>query len=584
MSEANRPWAFRLGQCFATALTGFLVTWFLVSLFYAWKQADLERWGQQGFQWLFWDFWGQQRPWREAALAAGLTFILALFAEGLGRMAWLAPLRLAHRFCGTGTAVVCGAVLVVLPPGLAHLKRPDAEGKPNVLLICLDTWRSDHASFLGYERPTHPGLDQLVQSGVVFENAVAQAPWTMPSVASLFTSLVPSLHGARSHQARQKQVAGRRWVRLGEEMVLLTEVFRDAGYDTAAWSRNPNITDKTGFGSGFETYKVYRGADGRTEVQVDAVNSWLQEWDEQSPFFLYMHILDPHYPYEAPAPFGGRIDKSGLDDFQLTGELVEERHLGNLPMTPEMNQKLIDTYDEELMYVDHHLTPFLEEVMKRYPNTLVVIYGDHGDEFLEHGKTPKGEPGLLGHGHSLYDELVYVPLLFWGPGVPVLRTNTQVRIFDVFPTLLELADLRSGPWTLGHLQGKSLVSVMKEEETAHRPAPIETGGDGRPPLHYRGLRIGEWKMIRREEDSQNSKPYFELYNLLEDPGELRNLADQSPELVQRLYKQLQESGWYFDSEDPSLPRGMARSGQVSKALEQELAGLGYGGGDEEDDH
>lgn len=549
------------------------------------QQWRLEQWGEQGFSWLPVDYWARQQAVKPAAMAAGvalLGFFLVEFLAAKKGKPWTGFSRIHRLWAHPVLFLLMGGAMLV-PSLKAELSRPDTKGRPNVVLVCVDTWRADHASFLGYERETHPELAALAERGVVFEQAVAQAPWTMPSVATAFTSLVPSLHGARSHQVRQKKVRGRRWVRLSENHAIVSEYFRNAGYQTAAWSRNPNIRPGTGFGSGFQSFRLYRGESGRTKEMVAAVQKWLnRERDDDLPFFLYMHIMDPHYPYEAPAPFRGRWGLAE-SELRLTGELVEERHAGRLPLTDAQVQQWLDAYDEELLSMDFSLAPFLDELMTRFPNTVVLVFGDHGDEFLEHGQTAAGEPGLLGHGHTLYDELVHVPLLLWGPRIRPARVEAQVRVLDLLPTLVELGQLPQGSWPKSHWQGSSLTPILQGLEQESRPAPMETGGDGRPPHHYRGLRTGDWKLIRREVDADNPEPYFELFHLREDPKEQVNLAAAQPERVARMFQQLRDSGWYFDSEDPRLPQGLGVKGQVSPSMQRELNQLGYGGGEEEEE-
>lgn len=542
---------------------------------YAYGQPSVQEWANQGFEWLSKDFWARQQPWKESLVGAALTFVLAGMAEAMGRSRFIlfTFIRGCNRLFGRVTAVVFFTLLVILPSGIASMTRPEVkEGTPNVLLICLDTWRADHCNFLGYERETMPGLTELGREGVVFENAIAQAPWTLPSVATLFTSLIPSLHGARSHQPNNED-PNVRWVVLSEQMMTLTEVLREAGFETSAYSRNLNIAPWGGFGSGFASFQVYFGDDGRTDVQVRDARKWLDQWDGDRPFFLYMHILDPHYPYEAPAPFGGMYDKSGLD-FQLTPPVVEGWFAGEIDIEPAELTRVIDAYDEELSYTDHHLVPFLKEVREKYPDTWIVLYGDHGDEFLEHGENAKGEFGLLGHGHSLYDELVHVPLLIWGPDLEPARIPTQVRLMDVFPTMLDILNLEE-ILDFNHLMGQSLMPVIIGEETADRLAPMETGGDGRPPMHYRGLRTGKWKLIRREEDSLNSEPFLMLFDLQADPGELKDLGEQDMKQAGSLYRTLVEKGWYFESDDPKLPQGKANPSRLGAAVKGGLKELGY---------
>ncbi len=303
---------------------------------------------------------------------------------------------------------------------------------------------------------------------------------------------------------------------------------------------------------------------GRSERMVPDVHEWLESTrDPDRPFCAYVHVMDPHYPYRAPKPFAGTWDKSDLE-FNLDGPTCDgyrtgERDLSHV--TPEMIQKIIDIYDEELLYADHYIGGLIEEVRAKYPNTVVVLVGDHGEEFLEHGG--------WGHASTLYEELVHVPLVIWAPDLAPTRVPGQVPLMDVFPTVLELLGLATA--APQDIQGTSLGPMLGGTETADRLAPLETGGDQRPAWQWRGLADGRKKVLRREEDLPTAQPIPPLgdwekilarptwffFDLHDDPGEQRNLFDDGGEDEARaLFQTMEDRGWYTSPREVLRLRAM----------------------------
>ncbi len=577
MSPSSR--SSRFLRCLVAAASGFLFTVLFLGTVAALREYSAENWGTAPLRWLALDFWARQFPLKAAVAGGGLTLILALAGEFL-RIRALDPLlrvpRFGVRLFGGGVGFGVLLVMVLLPRGLARVTRPAAPADaPNVLIVLVDTWRADHSSFLGYERDTWPGIDALAKEGVVFERAMSQAPWTKPSVGALFTSLVPSKHGAMSHASRQTNY---RFVAMDRKHLTLAESLDAAGYETAAIVMNANVQPEYGFDQGFRTFHYISGWTTRDRDMVGYAEHWLHEErpDNGRPFFLYLHLTDPHYPYEPLPPFAGKWDHSG-SDFNLDYDTVKAIHEGKTIVTPELRDHLRDAYDEEMLGTDSVLAPFLRKVREENPNTIVVLVGDHGDEFLEHG--------MIGHGHQLYDELLHVPLLFWAPNLRPLRVGAQVRLIDVFPTVLDLAGvpLPDGPRVDGlRLMGRSLRALLEGQPGEDRPAPAETGGDGEPHWQLRSLcapRDGQlYKMIRQEIDPEHPRAYFMLYNLTQDPGEQHDLAKDHPELVQRMFSEMKENGWYTAPEDLE---GEVFKGKLGKKTAANLEALGYIGGEED---
>jgi arylsulfatase A-like enzyme len=564
--------------------------WLVYGALAAWRagsEARAQGWSALGLDALTREAWASQRPWREASLVALVALAITLVGEAAIREAkawrWI---RGANR--GLGSIPVCaGLALLALgaPSAVARWAAPrPAADSPNVLIVLVDTWRADHAGFLGYPRPVSPQLDALTAQGVVFERARAHTGWTKPSVATLLTGVLPSRHRALSQPVLALAVRG---TQLPPDATTLIEILRGHGWDTGMWSNNPNILPERGFGQGAAHFADYFHAPGRAagvdpgtiDKVLPDVRRWLAtERDPERPFCAYVHVMDPHYPYAAPPPFGGTFDASG-DEAELVGPIVDEYlALERAPdrVSPERRAHFVDSYDEELLFVDAHLGPFLAEVRQRHPNTVIVLAGDHGEEFLEHGQ--------FGHGQSIYEELVRVPLVVWAPGLAPRRVATQVRLMDVVPTLLELAHLEL---PAPHLQGRTLLPVIDGTESADRLVPFESGGDERPPWQWRGISDGRWKLVRREKDlptsrpvplltnfdSTEERPYWRLFDLETDPGETKNLIDEQRARAEQLFAALQEHGWFMAPEQ--LLRLRAARTHMTAVDQRELEKLGY---------
>ena len=564
MSSPRLP--FRVVRCLVAAVSGFLFAFSVMAAWWAWLEISSQDWDQPGLGWLKVDFWSRQMPWKEAAAGGALTLVLACLGEaqrgrgrpGQGMVQWGA------RVFGRPAGFLSRGARARLPQGRAALFRPaPAEGAPNVLFVLVDTWRSDHTSFLGYERETWPKLGELAEEAAVFERAVSQAPWTKPTVASLFTSLVPSQHGAMSHMSRE---SGKRFVAMGNEHTTLAERFASGGYETFAVTHNANIQPAYGFGQGFQSFQFLNDWNLKAATIIHEAQKWFDAYRGGRPFFAYVHLTDPHYPYDPPPPFKGIWDQSGMS-IPIDHEVIHKLHRGELEFTAEEKQHLRDAYDEEMVYTDSVLTPFLLKIREQHPNTVIVLVGDHGDEFWEHG--------AMGHGHVLYDELTWVPLLIWAPGVEPQRVSSQVPLLDVAPTLLELAGLEFAPEVM---MGESLLPLMRGAGGGHRPAPMETGGDGEPPWHLRGISMvheGQlWKLIRGERDdwSPGGAPYTLLFNLDEDPEERHDRAAERPEIAAALFEEMKARGWYTHPDDLE---GEGFTGELDAGTEENLQGLGY---------
>jgi arylsulfatase A-like enzyme len=385
----------------------------------------------------------------------------------------------------------------------------------NLVLIGVDTLRPDHLGCYGYDRDTSPHIDRLGTKGVVFENVVSSCPWTLPSFATVFTGLYPTQHGAIDTHTP-----------IGGSLSTLAEILKAHGYATGAIINAPLLKGKYAVDQGFDFYYMTppegRAADGTTR---DALK-WIDE-NSRGPFFMFAHYFDPHIPYGPPAPYDTLFDpqyRGALESPYIPSRLPQYRlravNFSEMKkLSPADWNHIRALYDGEIAFTDQAIGELLQGLKKRglMENSLIVLLSDHGEEFFEH----QG----FEHGHTLFEELLKVPLIFSLPGrLPEnRRIARQVRLVDVEPTILDLLGIDSRI----HTEGVSLAPLL--EGNGNLPAPE---GSLLPPeiayseaLLYGGqkksLTAYPWKLIY---DVMSGEVAF--YNLSEDPGELIDISAQ----------------------------------------------------------
>lgn len=356
---------------------------------------------------------------------------------------------------------------------------------PLVIVYLVDTLRADHTSPYGYARDTTPELTAFSKDAVLFEQAIAQASWTKPSVASLFTSLPPSQHGAV--QLRDP---------LDDRHVTLAEVLSRNGFATTAAIANSVIyTQGGGFEQGFDLFRGLHGQGGGPSKLVEAavvVDEALRQIDARRglPTFLYVHTMDPHVPYAPPAPFDTRYEPRATDEHPA----VDPRYDFKEDLDRE---RFVARYDGDVAYGDQEFGRFVRELKRRglYDQALVFFLADHGEEFQDHG-------GWL-HGRSVFDELVRIPLLMKLPGQAQAgqRVAQQVQIVDVLPTILQSLAVPQPPL----IAGRPLQAVLAGG-APEPPALSEISHRGFVAL---GVRTRQGKYVQRF-SPQEDELYFEL--------------------------------------------------------------------------
>ncbi len=428
-----------------------------------------------------------------------------------------------------GVALVALALVLGLLAGRSwrSCAAPLGPRRANLLLVSIDTLRADHLGSYGYAAAQTPNLDALAARGWRFAQATTVVPLTLPAHSSLLTGTFPAHHGVRDNGASY----------LADEQITLAEVLREQGYRTGAFVGAFVLDSRWGLDQGFDRYfddfdlSKYEGA-GMDAIQRpgDEVVAPAREWLEKEkgkPFFAWVHLYDPHTPYEPPGTYRTRF-----------------------PSTP------LGAYDGEIAWTDALVGRLLEGLAGdgRLDRTVVVVLGDHGESLGEHREAT--------HGFFVYDATIQIPLLVSGPGIAPRVVGDQVRIVDVMPTALELLGV-SVPRAV---QGQSLVPLGRGE----RKELVALTESWYPRYHYgwsqlTALRDGRFKLIEA--------PRPELFDLQQDPGELADLSAREPARVAALRGALGELMARHTSASASrAPQA------VDPEAEERLQALGYVGG------
>jgi arylsulfatase A-like enzyme len=341
----------------------------------------------------------------------------------------------------------CGASAAPAP-------RVDAPASaPNVVIVLVDTLRADALGAHGATRPgVSPNVDAFAAESLVFDLAISPNAWTVPAVASIFTSTWPQTHGV----LRFREFERVELETLAPSFVTVAEVFRANGWETAALLKTGVITASHGFDQGFDTFERLGGdiASGWSGAQLTtAAGAWLDRRPQRErPFFLYLHYMDPHTPYQPPPPVP---DWARSSESRLTGahREVAALDLGSRVATEADRAHLRALYDAEVMAFDRAFGDLLARIEAQDDGrgTVIVLVADHGEQLGEHG-------GWL---HSdLWPENVHVPWMIRGPGVAAGRVEGVVSTIDLAPTLAEVAGLAAGPGWQGSRGGRGRSAAI----------------------------------------------------------------------------------------------------------------------------
>jgi arylsulfatase A-like enzyme len=555
---------------------------------------------------IVWTTYWLGRPlikWSNAAAYAVAAAASVLLGVVLYRLLRAAVRRLEYRGVSARLPVraLAPAVLAVivglglsmpLAVGGARAPRPagnwggtSAVSRPNILIILLDATRPDHLSVYGYSRETDPNIKALASTGQVFTRMYAQAASTTPSVATLLSSLYPAVH--RANDATDF---------LSSAVPRLPELLRAAGYRTFGISANANVSPTFGYAQGFDDFTAWKTENpirltllGRFAEDLlgpstvtrllrehadlipvaESITDSTLEWaarnrtalvEEKQPFFMYVHYIDPHYPYRPPAPYDRlydyRRDPSRRRDGRVDPvALAQDRHR-------ELVARTLDQYDGEIRYADHHVGRLLAGLGAAglLDNTIVIVTADHGEEFFEHDH--------LGHGKSTYEEVLWVPFIVAWPGkIPAgSRNDRMLGLIDVMPTLLAVAGVE--PPRL--VQGTSFAPLLTKPDAALPPRTM-FAQVVQPGFSIDMARSETAKFVRHPSGPRQGRE--EYYDLARDPLERVNLVATAPAAAAVLRKEL-----FVFNDVVARSASLAtpeRAKKLDRDTERALRSLGY---------
>ena len=416
----------------------------------------------------------------------------------------------------------------------------------HVFLISIDTLRADHLGCYGYNRPTSPHIDAFRKDAVLFEWAISHAPSTTPSHAAIFTGLIPSSHGA--FYVRRSGIRA--------DVQTLPEVLKARGFETASFNGGAQLHSDFGFSRGFDIYSSYPTNDYEHERFADRVAGALQ-WLNEKPraqSFVFLHSYDIHSPY-APDPKHLSIFSehySGPVPAIVTARFLHKINIGRQRINAADRQRIIDSYDAEIRGVDEAFARFIAELKRLgiYDKSIIIVTSDHGEEFGEHGK-------IGWHSHTLYDELLHVPLIVKLPQQQFANRSIaqQVRGIDILPTILDLLNAPALPT----IEGQSLVRLMQHGVDPSLGAHAISQKDVGRPKAPSSARTERWKLYRHK-----------LYDLKQDPHETTDTSSTHPTAKSELEDVVRQ--W-------TAPKAPTNSKPVeidTETLEQ-LESLGYAG-------
>jgi arylsulfatase A-like enzyme len=474
-------------------------------------------------------------------------------------LAALAGRTLAFRFEATRLAEEAPFSFPVWANPTVYAPAPRDDRHPNVILLSIDTLRADHLGSYGYRHDTAPFIDErFARGGTVFDTQVAAATITTPSHASMFTSLSPVVHGTTDGMKL-----------LPKNIPTLAERVRHAGLDTAAITENGWLGVLHGFGRGFDAFGENKSPnimdpDGQVDVTFAQARRWLRR-NRDKHFFLFLHTFQVHTPYAPPERYA---------------ELFAEHETGRIEESSPSHLRWMAQYDREIRYTDDELRRLFRTIdrLELGRDTVFILTSDHGEAFLEHG--------VLEHGSRLDDEVVRVPLMFWGKGIAAgRRIGVPVAHIDLMPTILELLGIPQPP----ALEGLSLSGLLREsgDEVAFAGRPLYSESRGTVMLGADRemqtflapaflVRVGDRKLARYRTEHGGFR--YEYYDVAADPLEAVDLYPSRAEEARDLWKLLEtheQRGRELRARiDRDAPAGTQRV-ILDPKQEEKLRALGY---------
>jgi choline-sulfatase len=391
---------------------------------------------------------------------------------------------------------------------------------PHVIVISLDTARADHFGFMGNTEIQTPNLDEFAGESIVFTDYMTVVPTTLASHVSLFTGKYPHNHGTP-----------RNGFMVNPDNMMLPEIMKTAGYRTVGFAACFAIESRFGFDQGFDHYdecfdmlagSPAAGQDQRVAESVtDAVIAYLDSTETAEPLFLFVHYFDPHQPYAAPPPYDRLYDPLGRNE-ALTADFVKAHSGESSARVRGQARRIEQQYAAEFTYMDHHIGRLFDDLRNRgvLDGALVVITSDHGESLWEHGEE-------FNHGFTVFQSTMHCVCMIRLPGGKMggTRTDRLIASVDILPTMLG----RLGVAVPDGIDGE-VLDLDKIDDKQREP--VRFGQASKPweriETNPRWTNITKPRCIRRGHYKLIQSPYLgteQLYNVVEDPAEIRNLLD-----------------------------------------------------------
>lgn len=353
-------------------------------------------------------------------------------------------------------------IIILAAASIVFMTTREQIKKPNVVILLIDTLRADHTGMHGYSRDTTPNLDRIAKKGLKLENFFVNAPWTKPSVASIISGLYPTGHGSRVGQFEDMEtyVVGTAKVEvLNSKINTMAEILKKKGFSTHAYITNYHLTPRFGYHQGYDFYNfnpdgAYKAAANKTDR--DAITGTMkvleQQQDKQDPAFIYCHLMSVH-EYHYPPDF----EKFKIDPSTPTTPIPGNAYQKETVAEYDSIEEALCSYDNSIYYTDSLVGELFDFITARVPDTILIVLSDHGEEFYEHGG--------FEHCRTLYNEILKVPCVFYGPGVPAGVYTGLADSIDILPTLMKNLDIKTGK----HLKGQVLfqkdrIAIQRDKE------------------------------------------------------------------------------------------------------------------------
>jgi len=450
--------------------------------------------------------------------------------------------------------------------------KPDSDAvynAPNIVLVTIDTLRADHLGCYGYFRDTSPNIDALAKESIRFTHCFTPVAQTLPSHTSIMTRTYPLEHGALANVARFPGQIGVRFVPT-LELKTLAQYLVKQGYVTAGFVSATPVKEESGLASGFGIWDEPDYKTRRAEDTNKVALAWLAKQNKQ-PFLMWIHYFDCHAPYDLPQEYATPYTTDEklttfMDRRQVTRKIqLKGAHRPKNPQTPKIRyaDEQTNSYDGEIRYVDVAISKLLNllHTKQLWDHTVFVLAADHGEGLGQHQN--------LGHG-DIWNEQLHVPLILHVPGQPARTIDQPISLVDVFPTVFGLAGQVPASEFLNQCTGTNVLAQSK-------PHPLFSQRPGKGNVYT--LQKDGWKYILNKEGDQ-------LYNLNDDPFELKNVIEDYPNKVASLKKILLTTKSKQESLGKKINSGRNKEDIIklpSKKTLRELKGLGYTGDEDDDD-